>query len=255
MARALQTSGLGLANRFFTRALAIGLLFAPMSSRAQDIQIPVLTRYATDLTGTLTPAQLSDLESTLSGFDRTTSTQIVMLMIPTLNGGSIEDVSLRIAEANKIGQKEKSNGVLLLIVKNDRQARIEVGYGLEGALPDITAGQIIRNTLGPHFRSGDYYGGISEGIAAIMAATKNEYQAEPQQTRSRPGHSSLILVLVVLFWIFSITRRFRRRGIVGGGFPWFFGGGGGFGGGGFGGGGGFSGGGGSFGGGGASGGW
>ena len=219
--------------------------------------VPALTRYATDLTGTLTSGQLADLESLLSSFDRTTSTQVVVLMVPTLSGEDLEGYSLRVVEANRIGKKGKDNGVLLLVARNDRKVRIEVGYGLEGVLPDALAGQIVRREIAPHFRAGDYYGGLRAGAEAIMAATKDEYKAEPP---SRRGHDASPLIAVVIFIAVALMRIVgRRRRFFGG--PWIGGGwgsgggfGGGFGGGSFSGGG-FSGGGGSFGGGGASGGW
>ncbi len=235
--------------------LAAALLaIASSRSTAQDSPVPVLGHYANDLSGTLSADQLSQLDQVLSSFDKTTSTQVVLLMVSSLNGDDLEEFSLRVAEANKIGKKGKDNGVLLLVARNDRKARIEVGYGLEGVLPDALAGQIVRNEIAPHFRQGDYYGGLRAGLDAIMSATKNEYQAEPS---SAPGkRSSPILALVVFLVILIIRLTRRRRGIFFGGGPWLGGGWGGGSGGGFGGGGGgFSGGGGSFGGGGASGGW
>ena len=156
---------------------------------AQEVQVPSLTHYATDLSGTLSSEELSQLDGILSAFDKSTSTQIVVLMVSSLNGEDLEEYSLRVAEANKIGKKGKDNGALLLVARNDRKARIEVGYGLEGVLPDALAGQIIRHEIAPHFSGGDYYGGLRAGVEAIMAATKNEYQAEPtsQGTRRTPA--------------------------------------------------------------------
>ncbi len=170
-------------------------------------------------------------------------------MVPTLGDEPIEEVSYDIAKKNGIGQKGKDNGVLVLIAKDDRQMRIEVGYGLEGVLPDILAGQIIRKEMIPHFKEGDYAGGIQAGVDAIILATKHEYTADTQAQTGRRGSPSLVWILFVIAFI---VLRFLRRG---GGFWWGGFGGGGFGGGGFGSGGGFSGGGGSFGGGGASGRW
>lgn len=214
----------------------------------------MLTHYATDLSGTLSADQVAQLDQELSSFDKTTSTQIVLLMVSSLNGEDLEEYSLRVAEANRIGRKGKDNGALLLVALGDKKARIEVGYGLEGSLPDALAGQIIRKELSPRFRQGDYYGGLRAGLEAIMAATKDEYQADPS-TAQRGGRFPPLLfaVVAIAFILLRLTR--RRRGIFLGGGPWIGGGWGGGSGGGFGGGGGFSGGGGSFGGGGASGGW
>ena len=220
------------------------------TSAAQDTPVPELKHYATDLSGTLSPEQVSQLDQLLSAFDKTTSTQVIVLMVASLNGEDIEEYSLRVAEANRIGRKGKDNGVLLLVARNDRKARIEVGYGLEGALPDALAGQIIRQEIGPHFRQGDYYGGLRAGAEAIMSATKNEYKAEPASQTGRRSAPGLFVVFIVIMIVLRLVRR-RSRGIFFGGGPWL-GGGGGWGGGS---GGGFSGGGGSFGGGGASGSW
>ncbi len=227
---------------------------ATASLQAQDSAVPVLKHYATDLSGTLSADQVSQLDQELSSFDKTTSTQVVLLMVSSLNGEDLEEYSLRVAEANQIGRKGKDNGALLLVALSDRKARIEVGYGLEGSLPDALAGQIIRKEITPRFREGDYYGGLRAGVEAIMAATKDEYKADPSTSQGgRRFPPVLFAVVAIAFLILRLTR--RRRGIFLGGGPWIGGGWGGGSGGGFGGGGGFSGGGGSFGGGGASGGW
>jgi uncharacterized protein len=205
------------------------------------------------------------LDRTLDEFERKTTNQIAVLIIPTLAGDSLEDYSIRLADKWRIGQKERDNGVILLIVMQDRKIRIEVGYGLEGAVPDSLAGDIIRQVIAPRFRQGRFFEGIQGGIAAIMAATKGEYRATGTSKRGGRdrGFVSLLWPLFLFFILISVlTSSFRRRRYYSrrrGG--WFIGGplwwGGGFGGGVFGGGfgGGFSGGGGGFGGGGASGGW
>jgi len=229
-----------------------------------------LVQYVTDETGTLSSSELSSLSLKLQGFDKKTSTQIVVYMIGSLDGESLEDVSQRIAEKNKIGKKGKDNGVLLFISKSDKKIRIEVGYGLEGALTDALSSQIIRKEIAPSFRSNDFYGGINKGVDAIIAVTKGEYTVDKNSSRNFNGVTCLglpifvIIVFVFIFFsiFFSIIRRVFGfgRSMYGGSNRWSnWGGGGGFFGGGggssFGGGGGFSGGGGSFGGGGASGGW
>jgi uncharacterized protein len=230
-----------------------------LASGLAQTDVPQLGRYATDLTGTLSAAEIAGLEVKLSGFDKGTSTQILFVMISTLGNEAIEDVALRIAEKNRIGQKGKDNGALLLIVKADRRIRIEVGRGLEGVLPDIIAGRIIRDEITPRFRNGDYYGGVNAGIDAMIAATRNEYSADSHSSSSDGPDLTIVFFILVALFVFSMMRR-RKSGSSRshwGGFPPIGGGGfggGSFGGGGFGGGG-FSGGGGSFGGGGASGSW
>ncbi len=223
-------------------------------------KIPVLNNYVNDFTGTLSTQQLRNLETELVEFQKATSTQIVVLMINSLEGYPIEMYSFDVAVKNKIGQKGKDNGILLVIAKEDRKMRIEVGYGLEGALPDAMASSIIRNEIAPYFKKGDYYSGIVSGLRAIAQAVKGEYVNDKKDDRKKKQKRYGFLYYLFIFLIVALFSRGRGGGLgtlllmgsLGG-----FGGGrssGGFGGGGsdFGG---FSGGGGSFGGGGASGGW
>jgi uncharacterized protein len=237
------------------------LCCVPLPACGQEIPVPVLSSRVTDQTGTLAPAQRSMLEARLKAFEDSTSNQVVVLMIPTLGSESLEDFSLRVAESNKIGLKDRNNGVLVLIAKNDHRIRFEVGYGLEGALPDALSGQIVRREMTPRFRQDDYFGGISAGIDAVILATKGEYKAEKRRASDSPaGWLPFVVVMVIILVVLRNAFRPRRR-FFGGFGPTMWGGpftgggwGGGSGGGGFGGGG-FSGGGGSFGGGGASGSW
>ena len=240
--------------------IATALAVTVSCALADQFTPPKLAQYATDLTGTLRDGEIATLNAQLAQFESQTSNQVVVLMVPTIGDTPLEEASLKVAELNKIGRAGKNNGVLLFIAKDDHALRIEVGYGLEGALPDITSGQIIRHEIVPRFREGNYYGGISAGVDAIILATKNEYKGEPQ---GRDQQRFPIGAIIAIFIVLMIISRMGRRG--GGGRPPFIffppmgggrssGGFGGFGGGGFGGGG-FSGGGGSFGGGGASGGW
>ena len=261
-------------NCFFITALLFlpGVLLSQKDNAKQLSDNPAkLVQYVTDETGTLSSSEVSSLSQKLQDFDKKTSTQIVVYMIGSLEGESLEDVSQRIAEKNKIGKKGKDNGVLLFISKSDKKIRIEVGYGLEGALTDALSSQIIRKEIAPSFRTNDFSGGINKGVDAIIAVTKGEYTADKKSSKDFNGVTCLglpIFVIIVFVFIFfsifiSIIRRIFGfgRGMYGGSNRWSnWGGGGGFFGGGgsgssFGGGGGFSGGGGSFGGGGASGGW
>lgn len=229
-----------------------------------------VTQYIMDFAGVLKPAQKSYLTQKLKAFEDSTSNQVIVYIVNSLNGKSIEDYSYEVAEKNKVGHKGKDNGVLLLIAIDDRKMRIEVGYGLEGVLTDALSSSIIRNEISPSFKKGDYYGGIEKGLNAIFLATKNEYKAEKEKTiPERIGFVAVFFVLMFFLLAFiqfikgilgfgSVSTGNKRSGWHGSG-GWFIGGGGfgGFGGGssgGFGGGG-FTGGGGSFGGGGASGSW
>jgi uncharacterized protein len=243
-------------NRSIVLLFLIALCLLPCPGAGQvKTNIPELHDYVTDLTGTLSSADIASLGSQLRQFEDSTSSQIVVVVLPTIGQDVLEEVSLKIVEANKVGQKKKDNGALLLVVKNDRLLRIEVGYGLEGALTDALCAQIIRHEITPRFREGDYAGGISAGVDAIMKATRHEYAAEPG-TRSKKRETSFPWIVFIVILVIVVSRMRRRSRFFGGGFPPFgggWGGGGGIGGG-FGGGG-FSGGGGSFGGGGSSGSW
>ncbi len=241
--------------------LAVVLIAFPTDLPGQESSIAKLTQRVTDVTGTLSQAEIRTLENHLAIFEDSTSTQIVVVLLGSVAGESIEDVSMRVAEQNKIGSKGRDNGVLLLIARDDRLIRIEVGYGLEGTLPDALASSIIRNEITPYFRTGNYYGGIVAGVNAIMSATRNEYTADQKGKRKENGGFPLLLVLLILFFVLNGLRRRRSGGFLGGmgpivtsGLGGMMGSKGGSWGGGFGGGG-FSGGGGSFGGGGASGRW
>ena len=219
-------------------------------------EVPQLPNWANDFTNTLSPQELQQLNSRLKSYEDTTTNQLVSVMIASLDGYPLEDYSYSVAEKNKIGTKEKSNGVLFLVIKNDRKMRIEVGYGLEGVLPDALASSIIRNEVAPYFRKNEYYAGINSGIDAIIAAIGGEYKADFKEKSKGIGLSGIIIFLIIIFIIFSFIPKSRRIGGSGGyiyhGGSWGSGGFGGGSGGGFGG---FSGGGGSFGGGGSSGSW
>ncbi|OGU83834.1 MAG: hypothetical protein A2279_08805, partial [Stygiobacter sp. RIFOXYA12_FULL_38_9] len=206
------------------------------------------------------------LESKLKTFDDSTSNQVVFLMMNTLDGYPLESFCYETATKNQIGSKKNNNGVLFFVAKDDRKMRIEVGYGLEGALPDALASSILRNEVRPYFKSGDYYAGVNSGLEAIILATKGEYKGEPKSKGKGTGFPFIVIVIIFIIiaalsgkggkgggggllplLILSSMGGSRGRGGFGGGSSWGGGGGGGFGG--------FSGGGGSFGGGGSSGSW
>ncbi len=121
--------------------------------------VPKLTRHVTDLTGTLTAAQVDQLDAQLLALEKAKGAQVLVLMVPTTGDQDIEGYSLAVAEANKIGRKGVDDGLLLLIAKNDHRVRYEVGYGLEGAIPDAATARITREYLAPKFRNSDYFGG------------------------------------------------------------------------------------------------
>lgn len=226
------------------------------------------TQLVNDYTGTLTTDQRQALENKLVAFDDSTSTQITVVIIPSLNGNDIADYNVKLGRAWGVGGKEFNNGVVLLIAKGDRKLNIATGYGVEGALPDITCKRIIDNVIVPNFKGDDYYRGIEEGTDAIMQAVKGEYTAPADYHKKKgTGSAGRIIFIIIMIILFLVIKGGRggggsfmsRRGFA----AWTIGNmlsGGGSGGGWSGGGGGSSGGfggfgGGSFGGGGASGSW
>jgi uncharacterized protein len=173
-----------------------------------------VTGYVIDEAGLLDPTTIEALNLLLHQNEERTSNQIVVLTLPTLGGEPIEEVSLRRASALGIGQKDKDNGVLLLVAQLERKVRIEVGYGLEGVLPDALCARIIRNEMVPRFKQADYDGGVREGIQAIVAASRGEYRATTAD-RARhllswlPARPSIPLVPQAIagafFWVFSMA--------------------------------------------------
>lgn len=223
-----------------------------LSSPAQALDVPPLSGHVNDYANLLAPQTELKIENFLQDFEKSDSTQLAVLTIPSLEGEAVEEFALKAAEAWGLGQKEKDNGALLLVAKTERKVRIEVGYGLEGRLTDLLAGRIIDHEITPRFRAGDFDGGIIAGVVAMAEAVRGEYQGTGQTKRKKERHPLGFLAMLLFFGPALLAlgggRRSRRRH---GGFWIGPMGGGGFGGGG----GGFSGGGGGFGGGGASGSW
>jgi uncharacterized protein len=261
------------------RILAVILFLLPLFALAQRAgempPRPNPPKLVNDLTGTLTPAQVQALEAKLVAYDDSTSSQIAVVIVNSTGDNDIAEYGLKLGREWGVGGKEFRNGVILLIAMEDHRSRIEVGYGLEGAIPDITAKAILDNSLTPQFKQGNYYRGIEMATNDIIAAAAGEYKA-PAGYGSKKGSKGIglgsIIFLVVLFlligglgggaggrggrggmmsatgWIIGSmlgSASSRGGGWSGGGGGWSGGGGGGFGG--FGGG--------SFGGGGASGSW
>ncbi len=225
---------------------------------------PALAGPVVDGAGLLSADAQDQIARKLAAYDQSSGNQLVVVTVQTLDGYPIEQWGYQLGRQWGIGEKGKNTGALLIVDKDERKLRIEVGYGLEGTLTDAETDNIIRNVIVPQFKQGDYAQGISDGVDAILAVLGGDGDATPQQTR-RDHSSTLFLMLFLGFLLFRIIgagffpgRRSGLWGLIGlWGLTGGFGGGrGGFGGGGFGGGGGgFSGGGGSFGGGGASGSW
>ncbi|WP_442856637.1 TPM domain-containing protein [Burkholderia sp. WSM2232] len=166
---------------------------------AADALVPDLTARVTDETGTLTAEQRADLEQRLKAFEAQKGSQISVLIVPTTQPETIEQYSMRVVEQWKLGRKNVDDGVLLIVAKNDRSLRIEVGYGLEGALNDATSNRIVNETIVPRFRQGDFYGGITAGVDSIMRVVSGEPLPAPRQRRDEHrGVGQLLPVLFVL---------------------------------------------------------
>jgi uncharacterized protein len=156
------------------RAILVALLLCWASLAAADVAVPQLTGRVVDQTATLSSDDIASLTQTIRNLELRKGSQIAVLIVPTTQPESIEQFSIRVAETWKIGRKKIDDGALLVVAKNDHKLRIEVGYGLEGALTDVTARRIIDEVITPKFRSGDFAGGISAGVARIIAVIDGE---------------------------------------------------------------------------------
>lgn len=234
-------------------SLILLLTFSLIAQKIQKIE-----NWANDFTNTLRNEELLKLNNKLRSYQDSTSNQIVVLIIASLEGNSIEEVANEIFKSNLIGTKKHNNGVLILLAKNDKQIRIEVGYGLESRLTDATSSSIIRNEIIPFLKDGKYYDGIDAGVNAIFKAIQGEYINDDLSEENKFNLRTLIILLILVIIFSNFFKRSNKIYRIGGNtsgyrgyWGWSFGG---FGGGSFGGGG-FSGGGGMSGGGGASGRW
>lgn len=154
-----------------------------------EVAVPPLTARMTDLTGTLTAEQKSNIEQTLQAFEASKGSQIAVLVVPTTEPEAVEQYSIRVAEQWKLGRKGVDDGALLLIAKNDRAMRIEVGYGLEGVLPDAITKRIIAEVITPYFKTGDFYGGIKAGVEAMIKVIEGEPLPPPSVTPETTANS------------------------------------------------------------------
>ncbi len=201
-------------------ALLIALLCFATAAQAQ-LEVPELWGMRVhDEARLLSTHMREQLETALKQYEDTTSNQIAILIIPSLKGEVLEDYSLRVAEKWQLGQKEKDNGVLLLIAVEDRKMRIETGYGLEGVLPDVICNRIIRNEIAPRFRRGEYDEGVWAGIVAITRAIGGEYTADEESSGQQVDMTARERLLTSLF-VFGILGLFTFIGLkIKGGSAW-----------------------------------
>ncbi len=260
---------------------ALLLIFSAVVFAAEVIPPPP-KQYFNDYAGVVSQQTAVHLNKTLEQFERDTSSQVVVAIFPKMQSdSSIEDYTVRVAQSWGVGQKGKDNGAVLFVFVQDRALYLQVGYGLEGVLPDALCKRIIEDIIKPHFRKGDFDAGLTAGVEAIIAAAKGEYKGTGRTVAESTGGAltrlkrqielreqvqailALALILLIVFILFVVRRsviygpggRSHWDDWLGGGFGGGFSGGGRSGGGFVGGGGGFVGGGGSFGGGGAGGRW
>jgi len=186
------------------RASLLALLLCWAFSAWADVAVPPLTGRVVDQTGTLSADDIATLTQTLRGLELRKGSQVAVLIVPTTEPETIEQYSIRVAEAWKIGRKKVDDGALLVVAKNDRKLRIEVGYGLEGALTDVTARRIIDEIITPKFKSGDFAGGISAGVDRIVGVVDGEPlpAPEPQQSFGGSDRFDLMFNPLIIFGIF-----------------------------------------------------
>lgn len=210
-------------------SLALALL-VPWNSVAQ-IAVPQLVGHITDTTGTLSQEQQAQLEQKLTTFESQRGTQLAVLIIPSVGSEGIEQFALRVAEQWKLGRKQVDDGVILLVAKDDRTVRIEVGYGLEGALSDIVSKRIISESIVPRFKQGDFFGGIESGIDKIVGMVGGEPLPETKsspQTRIPSIQQFFPFVFIVALGLGSVLRNIFGKvggsfisGVLVAGLAWF----------------------------------
>ena len=215
----------GLMRGIALRFLLPALLFCG-SAWADEVAVPPLKARVTDLTNTLDPGQRAALEQRLAAFETAKGSQIAVLIVPTTQPEAIEQYSIRVAEAWKLGRKGVDDGALLLVARNDRKLRLEVGRGLEGAVPDAVAKRITADIMAPYFRKGDFYGGITAGVERLIKVIEGEPLPEPKaKSRASGGRFEnieflLIVGFVMVFVVGGFVRawlgRFGGSALVGG---------------------------------------
>lgn len=212
-------------NFFLTmnrRVLLIFLLvLVAMASRAQKPVPELWGLRVHDEAHVLSPATVDQLEKKLKAYEDSTSNQIAILIVPSLDGEVLEEYSLRVAETWKLGQKDKDNGVLLLIAINDHKMRIEVGQGLEGVLTDALSNRIIRNEMAPNFRRNDFDAGVSAAVDGMIKAIGGEYTAGDSDGTNDFENMGLKEKLLLGVFIFGILGLFTFVGLVSGKTGWF----------------------------------
>lgn len=205
------------------RAVRIGLMAVALAGAPvlAEEAIPPNDGWVTDLAGFLEPQQEQSLEQLMESYKVGSSNEIALLTVPTLGGRSLEQYALETARTWGMGEQGKNNAALLLVAREERKIRIEVGRGLEGNLTDSISGRIIRNVISPRFKRGEYYEGLRDGIVAMHAAAGGDYGSIPRDRGSSGSKFNLFYLFFVLFVIMNLLRGARGgRGGRGGLLPW-----------------------------------
>jgi uncharacterized protein len=195
---------------FAARASLVALLMCWAFMAFADVAVPPLSGRVVDQTGTLSSDTIASLTQTLKDLQARKGSQIAVLIVPTTAPETIEQYSIRVAEAWKIGRKKIDDGALLVVAKNDHKLRIEVGYGLEGALTDATASRIISEIITPKFRSGDFAGGISDGVGRMISVIDGEPLPAPEPTQSYGEPADLEDLFPILLFVAIIVGGLSR---------------------------------------------
>lgn len=198
----------------FRLAIVSFLLIGSLQSFAQRAVPDHAGVWVHDEANVLSPSTKAQLEAVLKAERDSTSNQIAILVIPSLEGDDIDSYGIRVAEGWKLGTKDNDNGVLLLIAIKDRKVRIDVGQGLEGVLTDAMSSRINRNEIAPRFRQGDYDGGVKAGVVAIIQTIKGQYVNTDPPQRKRGGRSPWLTVIFIIVLLIIMSR--KRGGGIGG---------------------------------------
>ncbi len=187
---------------------AVALLLPAIEVPAQQsVAVPALTARVIDQTGTLSSIERADLDKRLAALEERKGSQIAVLIVATTRPEAIEQYSIRVADAWKLGREGVDDGVLLLVAKDDRDVRIEVGYGLEGAIPDATANRVIDKYVLPRFRADDYAGGISAGVDGLIALVDGEPLPEPPAAQAADRQDLLPFIFIFAVLVGSVFRK------------------------------------------------
>ncbi len=185
------------------RWLVLGFLCLYAFAAAAEVAVPPLKARVTDLTATLSASEQAALEAKLQAFEESKGSQVAVLIVPTTQPEAIEQYSIRVVGQWQLGRKQVDDGVLLLVAKDDRKLRIEVGYGLEGILPDAIAKRIVADDIAPHFKQGRYYAGIDAGVTRIIGVIQGEVLPPPEPQQNSHGAPDSDFLMYFIFVVMA----------------------------------------------------